>query len=287
MIPKLEIFHPETIEEASNLLSNYADSKIIAGGTDIIPGFHIDSPRFRNLRCLIDINGIHELKTISIKDENIYIGAGLTFSEIISSPDLNKKMPVLIQASKSIGSLQIRNRATLGGNFINNAPCADSVPALLVYDAKLKIQSGKLERIISLEEFLIKPYLTNLGREEIVTQVIIPHPVNGMKGEFNKLGRRKSVAISRISLAVLMLVENNIISGLKIACGAVTPTGIRLYEVERKFVGRKSEDNVLRELAIASGKKILDASGLRWSSEYKIPVVQQMLYQTLKKICGR
>lgn len=285
MIPVKEILLPGSLDELCRLLhNNIGSSKIIAGGTDILPGFHIESPRFTRVEKLIDLNRIVELKEIHVKDNFISIGSAVTFSEIISNDLLNEKIPLLVKASKTIGSTQIRNRATLGGNFINNAPCADSVAPLLVYDAEIKIKSYTAEKIIKLQDFLVKPYETRLKPDEIVTHVLIPiHKLNYI-GDFYKLGRRRSVSISRISLAVLLYLREGTIDDVKIASGAVTPIGTRFYDIEEFARGKMLNDESAKEIAIKLGEKILQISGVRWSSEYKIPVVQQVCYHLLKKL---
>lgn len=285
MIPVKEILFPGSLDELCRLLqNNIGSSKIIAGGTDIVPGFHIESPRFTRVEKLIDLNRIVELKEIHVKDNFIAIGSAVTFSEIISNDLLNEKIPLLVKASKRIGSTQIRNRATLGGNFINNAPCADSVAPLLVYDAEIKIKSYTAEKIIKLQDFLVKPYETRLKPDEIVTHVLIPiHKLNYI-GDFYKLGRRRSVSISRISLAVLLYLREGTIDDVKIASGAVTPIGTRFYDIEEFARGKMLNDESAKEIAIKLGEKILQISGVRWSSEYKIPVVQQVCYHLLKKL---
>lgn len=111
------------------------------GGTDIFPGFHIESKIFVNIDVLLDIKRISTLKKIVERKDSVEIGAAITFSEIIESEIIKKYFPLLVKAASQIGSVQIRNRATIVGNFVNNAPCADSVPPLLVYDAKIEIQS--------------------------------------------------------------------------------------------------------------------------------------------------
>lgn len=285
MIPVKEILLPKTVDEICRLLQNNNGTlKIIAGGTDIIPGFHIDSPRFVNADRLIDINRIDELKEVTVKDNSISIGTAVTFSEIISNPILSNSLPLLVKASKTIGSTQIRNRATLGGNFINNAPCADSVAPLLVYDAEIRVKSFTAEKIMKLQDFLIKPYGTRLKPDEIVTHVIIPIPSEKYLGDFYKLGRRRAVSISRISLAILFDFSDGLINEMRIASGAVTPIGTRFYDVEQYAKGKVLNDESMQEIAIRLGERILEISGVRWSSEYKIPVVQQVFYQLLKKI---
>ncbi len=285
MIPAIEFLRPNRIEEALALLSDLqGQARIIAGGTDIIPGLQQSALRFQNIKNLIDINQIAELKVIEKKDHQLTIGAGVTFAELAKSSKVLEDFPLLAKAASKIGSVQIRNRATIGGNFCNNAPCADSVPALLVYDAKVQIFALTQERTISLQELLLKPYQIQLQPDELVAQIILPILPNGYRGEFYKLGRRRGAAISRITLALLIKNVRGTIEDIRIASGAVTPIGLRFYELENFARGKLFENGLLKNLAQKLGQEILDKTGLRWSSAYKLPVVQQMFYQLLCKL---
>lgn len=285
MIPGLEILSPGSVKEVVELLSeNNSGTRLLAGGTDIIPGFQIDSKRFRDIDCLIDLDGVDEMKSISESDDEVSIGAACSFTEISRNRIIKDNLPLLSEAANSIGSPQIRNRATIAGNFINNAPCADSVPPLLVYDALLdKISNEGIQRT-SLEETLLVPYQTTVKPNEVVTKIIIPKKRKNYFGTFYKLGRRRGVAISRITLALLLLVEDDKIKDIKIASGAVTPIGMRLRELEEYCMGKSPGKELFKEVSNNLGKKILDVTGLRWSSHYKVKVVQQMLYQLLEKL---
>jgi len=285
MIPDLEILTPGSVKEVVELLSKKnPGTRILAGGTDIIPGFQIDSKRFRDIDCLIDLAGIDEMKSISESTDEVTIGTACTFTEISKNKIVKDNLPLLLEAANSIGSPQIRNRATITGNFINNAPCADSVPPLLVYDAILEISSSEATRKTSLEKTLLNPYETAILPNEIVTKIIIPKKRKVYHGTFYKLSRRRGVAISRITLALLLLVEDDKIKEIKIASGAITPIGMRLRELEESCIGKSPSREYFKEVSINLGKKILDVIGLRWSSHYKVKVVQQMLYQLLEKL---
>jgi carbon-monoxide dehydrogenase medium subunit/xanthine dehydrogenase FAD-binding subunit len=282
MIPTLEIVIPENLNQALSLLSRRdPDSRIIAGGTDVIPGLNQELNRFKNTGLLIDINRIPELKGIRPGEEKISIGAAETFSDLLQNELIRKSLPLLWKSASSIGSVQIRNRATIAGNFVNNAPCADSVPVLLVYNASLEIESLNSKREISLNELLSTPYKTKLNTDEIVTRINIPIPAKTLSGKFYKLGRRRAVAISRITLALLADLRGGIINEIRIASGAVTPVGTRFFDLEKFAKGKKIDDQFLKELSRKLGEKIIEAAGLRWSSEYKLPVVQQIFYQLL------
>ena len=283
MIPSLEILFPKDLNEALNALSeNNENVHIIAGGTDVIPGLNQESNRFKNTRLLIDISGIPEVKGINAGAEKISIGAAETFSNILQNEIIQTKLPLLWKSAGTIGSVQIRNRATLAGNFVNNAPCADSVPVLLVYNATIEIESLSSKREISLNDFLSAPYKTKLKMDEIVTRINIPLPSRKLAGDFYKLGRRRAVAISRITLALLIMLNDNVIDEIRIASGAVTPIGTRFFELEKFAKGKKIEDQFLKNISRMLGEEIIQVAGLRWSSEYKLPVVQQVFYQLLK-----
>lgn len=285
MNPQFNYVAPLKLNSALKILAeNKTRAKILAGGTDIIPGFHIESRRFAETELLIDIKKIRGLDLIKEYKNYIEIGACVTFTQISENEIIRKYFSLLAKAAKTVGSVQIRNRATIVGNLVNNAPCADSVPPLLVYDAKIQIQSLNRKRIVPLQKFLVKPYNTALKRDEIVTKILIPKPDPEWKGDFYKLGRRRAVAISRISFAVLMKIKNNLIEEIRIASGAVTPIGIRLYELEKLAKGKAADAETFKELSIQLGRKILDITGLRWSSEYKLPVLQQTFYILLEKV---
>ena len=282
MIPAIDYARPKIIAEALSLLAeNLGDSSIIAGGTDLIPGFQQRGARFQNIKKLIDINQVAELNIIEKDDQNIIIGAGVPFSELMKNPLIRENFPLLSKAASTVGSVQIRNRATIGGNFINNAPCADSVPPLLVYESKIQIRSEKNQRELPLQEFLSRPYRTQLKPDEMVTQIVLPLRFENYSGDFCKLGRRRGVAISRITLAVLMKIDNKTIQDIRIASGAVTPIGLRFPELEDFARGKQINDDVFKYLVQKLGQSILDTTGLRWSTAYKLPVVQQMFYQLL------
>ncbi len=284
-MPSIEILTPKNLNEVLGILSNHdKDLRIIAGGTDVITGLKQESNRFINTEVLIDINSVAEVKGIEQRNGKISIGSASTFTEIYTNQIISKELPILKKAVVTIGSLQIRNRATIAGNFVNNAPCADTVPALLVYNATIEIESINSKREISLQEFLQGPYKTQLKKDEIVTRINIPVLPKTYVGDFYKLGRRQAVAISRITLAVLMELNKNKINEIRIASGAVTPIGIRFAELEKFAEGKEVNDNFIKTLSSKIGEEVIKLTGLRWSSEYKLPVVQQMFYQLLRGI---
>jgi xanthine dehydrogenase FAD-binding subunit len=280
-----EILIPKTIGEVLAVLSSGNEGiKILAGGTDIVTGIKQGSKRFVDSKILIDINHISDIYGIYENGNYVTIGAATNLSEVCKSKLVANKLPLLQKACSTIGSLQIRNRATIAGNFINNAPCADTVPALLAYNTLIEIESLNSNREVSLQEFLQGPYKTQLKQDELVTRIKIPTVTENFRGDFYKLGRRQAVAISRLTIAVLLETKSNKISDIRIASGAVTPIGTRFLNLEEYAIGKELNEKLFMELARKMGEEVLSVTGLRWSSAYKLPVVQQMFYQLLKGI---
>ena len=281
-MPEMEFIRPDTLDDVLILLAETGYKKrLIAGGTDIVPGIRQGLARFKHIRGLIDIHHLTELNFIRADKDYLRIGAAVTFSRIARDEQVRKTASLLADAAIKIGSVQIRNRATIAGNFVNNAPCADSVPPLLVYNARVKLVSQKTQRVLLLEEFLKGSYKTVLRADELVSEIIIPLDAHNYHGIFYKLGRRRGVAISRISLALLIQTPGNVSNDIRIACGAVTPVGMRLRQLEKSFVNVKLTAERLKVLTQNLAEQVLQVSGLRWSTPYKLPVLQQIFYQIM------
>jgi xanthine dehydrogenase FAD-binding subunit len=279
MIPRVEYLRPGALPEALELLRQYGGGMtILAGGTDVIPGMQQEDPRFVATRALLDLGALNELRDITADG---MIGAAATFTDVVRSDIIRRKFPLLSAAAATVGSVQIRNRATVVGNFVNNAACADSVPPLLVYDAQVLLRSHAGERVLPLVDFLLAPNETARRPDELVTGVRLAAPPAGYVGRFYKLGRRRGIAISRITLAVLLESAGGRISGLRVAAGAVNPIGTRFPDLERTFVGQPATDQSWMELARQLGQAVIDRTGVRWSSAYKVPVLQQSLFGLL------
>jgi len=286
-MPEMEFTRPDTLDDVLILLAETGyKNRLLAGGTDIVPGIRQGSARFKHIRHLIDIHHLPELNFIRVDKDYLRIGAAVTFSRIAGEEQIRNIAPLLADAAIKVGSVQIRNRATIAGNFVNNAPCADSVPPLLVHNARVKLVSRKTQRQLLLEEFIKGPYRTALRADELVTEIIIPLDARNYHGIFYKLGRRRGVAISRISLALLMQTSGNVISDIRIASGAVTPVGMRFRELEKAFVNEKLTTDRFKILTRDLAGQILQVTGLRWSTPYKLPVLQQIFYQIMCELTG-
>lgn len=273
---------PQNFYELWNEIDCNPNYNIIAGGTDILVKFK--SSILSEPKVFINIKKINELQKIKEDENGVEIGSTLTMNEIIENNIINDRYPILIQAIKMIGSPQIRNMGTIGGNIANASPASDSVPALLVLDARVKLIKKSSERIIPLKDFSIGPGKTKLEKGEIIESIIIPRLNSQSRGYFIKVGTRKSLAISKVSLAMIGVSDQNKVSDVKIALGAVAPTVIRAFKTE-SFLEKKVVDEKIIEQA---GNILMDEScpidDFRSTAIYRKKIIKNLLKKAIEQI---
>lgn len=268
---------PKEIKEVIEYLNRY-EGTIIAGGTDLM----VEKRQGKQfVEPFIDISTIGELRKIEDLGNKCIIGVCCTHSDIEKSELIKNKLPMLKEACSSVGSTLIRNRGTIGGNIVNNAICADSVPALLIYDAKINLQSINDERCIAIKDFFL-PKSLDLRKNELLKSIEIT-PLKGYRWKLIKVGRRKSLAISRLTLAVALKKSNGIIEDIRICPGAMLPRHGRLWSTESKFKGESLDQKVIEAIAECSTEEAVSLSGRRWSTEYKEPVLKGLIVKTLEE----
>jgi CO/xanthine dehydrogenase FAD-binding subunit len=270
---------PKTLKKALSLINE--EYKIIAGGTDVI----IDLRKRNETEKLLDISQLQELKRIKKTKDSIVIGSGASVTSIISNKAVIKNFPILVEACSLIGSKQIRNRATFGGNIVNAAPCADSVPPLILYDAKVVLHSKDGLREIPVKDFIVKNYQTQIKPNEILTAIVIPLPQKKYYHSYYQLGRRNAVNITRMSVGAMIAFDNeNNIEECRIAAGSLFDKPKRIEEIEQLFTGKKLTVSLIDEIETSLQNIIDSAIGTRWSSEYKTPVFINICKDILKEI---
>jgi CO/xanthine dehydrogenase FAD-binding subunit len=283
MIPPFEYKIPNTIEETIELLwQAEGKAKIIAGGTDLVIGLRNGN---HTPHSLIDIGRIKELHNIEEKDEIVSIGAAVTHSEIASSSMVKNYGEVLSDAASGIGSPQIRNIGTIGGNIINASPAADTIPPLVVLNAKGKVVSKEGERQVPFDQLFKGPYKTSLKPHELLVQITFQKLSSNMKSSFIRLTRRDAMAIARMSVAVVLKMEERgkKIKDARIAVGSVTPTPQRMSEAEAFLKGKSPDEESLQEASLKVSDTMIRQSGIRPSTSYKKPVVEALFIRAMRK----
>jgi carbon-monoxide dehydrogenase medium subunit len=277
-----EMHQPTSLHEASRLLKeNGPGGRFLAGGTDLViaikekglvPKYIVDLKRIPGL------SGIH-----SNDDGSITIGALTTMREIETFPLLIKKYPFLCQSAAEVGSIQIRNRATVGGNMANATPSADVAPSLVALNATAKIVSASGERTTALEDFFRGPGQTVMSAEEILSEITIPKTNAGLVGEYIKFSPREMMDLAYVGVAVAYTRREpeHRCDGVRIVLGAVSPTPMRARQAEAAVEGR-----ILTEaLAETAGKIAAEASkpisDVRSSADYRRAMVAAMTKRAL------
>lgn len=223
---------PISVRAALDLMAQ-PGARLLAGGTDFFPALGenaVTAP-------LIDISHLADLRGIETDARHIRIGAATTWSEIVRHP-LPRCFDALKQAAREIGSLQIQNRATIGGNLCNASPAADSVPPLLTLDALVELTSRDGTRQLPLSSFILGNRRTALQDGELVSAILVPRDVSDFTSLFAKLGARRYLVISIAMLAIaLKLGADGRIATARIAIGSCSAVAQRLLEAERGLIG--------------------------------------------------
>lgn len=257
-------------------------SKPLAGGTDILVYIRQEEPWFDRL---VDISRLPELKIIEQDGTQIHLGAGVTFAEAIRSELLNQTAPLLVDACRSVGSPQIRNLGTLGGNVINAAPCADSLPPLVCLDAVAHIRSPEGERQVPVSQLVTGPNRSEVKAGELLTHFSFATPPAGVRSTFIKLGRRNAQSIARLSMAAMGRTNaQNVVDFARLTPGAATPRTERFREVEARLL----DQQLTEELLVAAGEQatatMLEVTGRRWSTEYKELAIRALAERALRRV---
>lgn len=285
----LNYYKPKTINEATELLDNNGDSALIAGGTDLLVEI---KNGMREVCKLISLNELSELKIISEDTDNIYIGAGVTHSELISSELINHKLHALSEAASKIGSHQIRNVGTIGGNLCTCASCADTAPILLAYNSLVELVSQKTSRKVPLKEFFLFHHKTAIKKNEILTRVIVPKKKNVTTASFEKFGIRNASNISVASSAVVLSFESGICSDVNIAVGACAPTPIISINANNIILNHKIEElltnkEIIELAAQEAANGSFPINDIRGSANYRKHLVKVLTRKALTSALSR
>jgi nicotinate dehydrogenase FAD-subunit len=273
----------QNVQQAVSLLNEAGvRSRVLAGGTDLMLLARAD----RHL-CdrVVDITLIPELANITQDGDTVTIGAATSFSRVIESPIVNETAPMLAQACRQVGAVQIRNMGTIGGNVANAAACADSLPALVCMEAVAKVQTPEAMLEWPVSELVVRPNSTLIPRGGLLVSLSYRVPPPGSRGVFLKLGRRNAMAISRLTVAALgCLDEAGRIAEARLVPGSATPQIRRFTDVEHFVLGRLPDEGLFQEAGRLAVNELVRMTGKRWSSEFKEPALQTYVSRALRAV---
>lgn len=270
----VDYIRPQNLGEALDFVNGRGtDTTILAGGTDVMIDMRSGTlqPKY-----LLDISRLSDLREIKIKDTGLTIGAAVTISEINSSELIGRYAPALQKSADSFAGRQVRNIATIGGNVAHCSPCGDTIPPLLIHEAVAAVVSPAGLRDVSIEDMAGGPYHCTLRPDEIITHFVLkPKPGDIQFSNFLKIGRRKELAIARMSMAAMARLESdNSISFIRFALGACTPTPHRFREIEKMLLGKVPDEILLWKAGRLLADCMLEVTGRRPSAVYKEPAIQ-------------
>jgi carbon-monoxide dehydrogenase medium subunit len=269
-LPTCEYYRPKRLREALEILGGFKQKcRIVAGGTDLLPALRQGKMTLFEPAHVVDISSIPGLKVIAKKGEWIQIGAATPLTEVAQSPVIRESLPMLAEAAGQVGSLQIRNQGTLGGNLCNASPAADTAVSLLALNAKVYLKSMVRERLVSLDEFFVSPGKTILKPGEILTKIQVPVSRSTQSSCFVKLGRRNAFTLSVISVAAVIKTEDGTFQYVCMALGAVAPTPMRPKKAEEFLTGREVGESVIDQGARIAAEEVSPISDVRASAEYR------------------
>jgi carbon-monoxide dehydrogenase medium subunit len=271
-----------SLDEAVALLSEPGlHSRILAGGTDLVNQF-----RRGEVSCdrVVDIAHVPELRHIADGDP-IRIGAAATHAEIAESALLQERAPILTQACGQIGSPQIRNVATIGGNVVNAAACADTLPVLVCLEAQaVVVSAGGVERF-PVADLVTGVYQTLLPPGGLIQAFEFEAPPLGSRMSFQRIGRRQAMSIARLSVAALGAVDaENRVSFLYVVPGAAFARVRRVASVEDLLLGREPTAGRITDAGKEMTRLFLRESGGRWSAQYKELAIAALTERALHEV---
>ena len=271
-------FSPNNEMDALELLNDLKGALPIAGGTNLMVDIHKEKI---TPRALVDVSRIREWKQIKLVEGVLEIGSLVTHAELEASPLLVGSCKALAMAASLVGSPQIRNRGTLGGNLQSASPAADCVPPLLVFDGILTLVSVSGKREVLVEDFFLGFGKTVLRPNELISKVTLKvHP--DQKSTFLKAGLRRALAISLVNLAVCIeWGKDNRFKKARVALGSVAPRPIRAKGVETFLEGRSLDFETIKDFSKIMDQEISPITDIRASATYRRDLAKALLEEAL------
>lgn len=283
---RFDFLEPASLEEAISLLQKYGDeAKVLAGGTDLLPRL---KQRLLNIKYLVNLKKVPGLSGI-VKDPKgaLRIGSLATMRELEKSDLIRDSYKLLWEAASAVGSVQVRNLATVGGNLCHAAPSAETAAPLLALEAQANIAGPSGERTIPLKDFFAGPGKNVMQKGEILKEIMIPALPPRTGGHYFKLGSRQAMDIAVVGVASVVTMKDGICGKCQIALGAVAPTPIRATKAENLLQGKKLEPQILEKAGIQAMEEAKPISDHRGSAEYRREMVKALTIRTVQEAARR
>ncbi|MDF2875241.1 MAG: aerobic-type carbon monoxide dehydrogenase, middle subunit CoxM/CutM-like protein [Sporomusa sp.] len=279
---KFKYVRAESLQQAVQLIKENSGYYLIAGGTDLMVKL---KEKLIDPVAIVDISRLEELGGITWDNGRITIGAAVTHSQVYESAVINRYAPALAKAAGLVGSPQIRNTGTIGGNIGNASPAADTVPVLIAYGAQVKVATGSGIKEISLSNLFTGPGRTVLEPGEIIVAITFQAQQPGQSSSFQKLGKRKALAIAVVNAAVWLEVEENTrkVTGVRLALGSVAATVIRATEAESILLGQVISHSLIQQAADKVVETVKPIDDVRSEAVYRQQTAGVLIKRALEE----
>jgi carbon-monoxide dehydrogenase medium subunit len=281
---ELQYSEPPTLKEAFTILTRDQGARILAGGTDVIVSMREGKIAPSHIVNIKRISGLDRIGPST--RGGLSIGALATIGSVETSAIVRNAFPMVAEAAHQLGSLPVRNRATVGGNLCNSSPSADMAPPLIALGAIAKISGPKGKRSVKLEDFFTGPGKTLLSKTEIITEIRIPTPPKDSFSAFLKHGPRQCMDIATVNAALLVTMKGKLCEDARIVLGAVAPIPMRAKKAEAEIRGKPIDDAAVRRVAEIAAHECVPISDVRGSANYRRQIVDVLVRRLFGKAMG-
>jgi len=279
-----ELVAPGSLSAVVSLLAEQPGEWLpIAGGTDVMVEYAAGKLAARKL---VSLWNLPELRQIEVSEQEVTIGAAATYTEIREHAVLGQEFPLLRAAASWTGGIANQNRGTLGGNIVNASPAADSLPALLVYEAELILVSSRGERFVPYTDFHTGYKKMLLAPDELIRAICLPRRFSGYISYSRKVGARNAQAISKVCLAGVGRMVNSVANDVRIAAGSVAPVPVRLRETERLVEGKTINADLEQAARNAAISEVRPIDDIRSTARYRAAVLGNLVGEFLEKLAA-
>jgi CO/xanthine dehydrogenase FAD-binding subunit len=259
---------PATLADAHKIMKAHGDkARPICGGTDLLIQMRagVRQPDF-----IVDIKRIKEMRELKFNAKSgLRLGAAVSCIDVAENADMQRHYPGLTEAAHLIGSLQIQNRASVGGNLCNGSPAADTTPALIALRARARIVGPRSEREVPVEEFVVSPGRTVLKPGELLVQLLIPAPAAHSSDAYLRFIPRNEMDIAVVGVGASVTLSGDTVKAARIGLGAVAATPLFADKASESLVGKKLDENALAAAARLATEKASPIDDMRGTAEYR------------------
>jgi len=279
---EFELVAPQSLPKVLSLLAKEPGSWCpIAGGTDLMVQYSAGNLRARKL---VSIWNLPELRRIDVFEDGVRIGAGCTFTDLRNHKTIGSEFRLLSLAAQWTGGIANQNRGTIGGNIVNASPAADSLPALLVYEAELILISARGERRVPYSGFHVSYRKTQLAPDELILAIYLKRQYSEYYAHARKVGARNAQAISKVCLAALGKQKKGVVEEIRLAMGSVAPVPLRLVATEQAITGETMNEGLMQVARRTAAAEVQPIDDIRSTARYRAAVAGNLVVEFLEQL---